>query len=115
MSGRPIDLDTLRRRLPRAWSAETSTLSSADNPARGQCSVTALAVQRLCGGDIVKTETPGGTHFYNRIGRATHDLTRSQFHSPIRYDDAPSSAEEALADTTPAQLEALLKALERPE
>ena len=104
--------ERLRARLERAWSAETSTLWTPDNPARGQCSVTALAVQKLCGGEILKTATPAGPHFYNRIGGEHFDFTAGQFEAPPCYDDLPSDAGEAMADTSPAQLEALLRGLE---
>ena len=104
-------LDDLAERLAHAWSAETSSLWSADNPARGQCSVTAIAVQRLCGGDILKTEASVGTHFYNRIHGERRDFTASQFDAPIAYADLPSDAAEAMADTSPAQLAALLRSL----
>lgn len=53
MSVPPRDLP---QRLRRAWSSETVTTWTADNPAKGQCSVTAIAVQRLLGGEILKTE-----------------------------------------------------------
>ena len=107
-----LDADDLRKRLGRAWSLETSSLWSPDNPARGQCSVTALAVQRLYGGDILKTRAPGGAHFYNRIGGARFDFTAAQFADPPAYEDEASDAGEAMEDTSPAQLEALLRGLE---
>jgi len=105
------DLDVLQQRLASAWSIRTNSQWSADNPARGQCSVTALAVHLLFGGDILKTRTAGGMHFYNRIGGETRDFTAAQFESPPSYDDLPSNADEALADTSAAQLEALMQAL----
>ena len=104
-------LGDLPERLARAWSAETSSLWSPDNRARGQCSVTALAVQQLCGGDILKSETAGGMHFYNRIDGARCDFTASQFDGPIVYADLPSDAAEAMAETSPAQLSAMLRGL----
>ena len=107
------DRENLEARLARAWSARSSSLWSADNPARGQCSVTALAVQRLCGGDILMTPTDGGPHFYNRIGGERWDLTAGQFEAPPSYQDRPSDAEAAMADTSPEQLAALLDALEQ--
>ena len=113
MSGAPADAEALRRRLERAWSDRTSSLWTPDDPARGQCSVTALAVQHLCGGEILKTPTPAGPHFYNRIGGERHDFTAAQFSRPPAYEDLPSDAGEAMADTSPAQLAALLDALER--
>ena len=108
---REAALDEFAERLKRAWSAETASVWSAENPARGQCSVTALAAQHLFGGELLKTRTPQGPHFYNRIGGAKRDFTAAQFDSPIAYEDAPADRGEALADTSSAQLEALLRAL----
>jgi hypothetical protein len=83
------------------WSAKTASPPqswSPENPARNHCSVTALVVQDVFGGDILKTRTAGGTHFYNSIGGQRWDLTMSQFQEPIPFDDTPSSRDEALAD-----------------
>lgn len=90
-------------RLKEAWSARTSTVWTAENPARGQCSVTALVVQDVLGGDILKTGTPGGTHFYNSIEGVRWDFTIGQFDRPIPFEDIPSTREEAMVDTSPAQ------------
>ena len=94
------------------WSAKTV---SADfdpaRPARNQCSVTALAVQSIFGGDIVKTPTSGGTHFYNAIDGVYWDLTIEQFDAPIPFANLPSSRDEALADASPEKLAALLAAI----
>jgi hypothetical protein len=98
-------------RLSKAWSAETASTWLPANTARGQCSVTALAAQRLLGGELLKTQTDSGPHFYNRIGGHRVDFTSAQFDSPLRYDDLPANPAEALADTSPRQLSALLRAL----
>lgn len=71
--------DALFERLKIAWSKESSDSWSAENPAKGQCSVTSLVVHDLFGGDILKTKTRGGTHFYNSINGVRWDLTISQF------------------------------------
>jgi len=83
--------------LSDCWSIETSSQWLPDNPARGQCNVTALVVHDLCGGDSLTTEAPGGWHFYNRIEGSRCDLTASQFASPIDYADIESTRAEALA------------------
>lgn len=88
------------RSLVQAWSLDSSSSWTAENPARGQCSVTSLVAQDVFGGDILTTQTPGGTHFYNRIGGARLDLTISQFDQSVTFDDALSSRAEALADTS---------------
>ncbi len=100
--------------VKRAWSAETiPDAFDPLNPCRNQCAVTALATQHLFGGEIFKTATKGGTHFYNRIDGRYWDLAADQFDEPIPYDNSPSSTEEAHEHATPAQLAALLANVER--
>jgi hypothetical protein len=109
--------EELFERLKLAWSRESSSKWSAENPAKGQCAVTSLVVQDLFGGSILKTATRGGMHFYNKIDGVRWDLTISQFDYPIHFEDRPSNRDEALADTTPALYEALkarLSASTRP-
>ena len=98
-----------------AWSPASSGKYAAENPARGQCGVTALVVQDVFGGEILKTQTAGGTHFYNRIGGERHDLTLSQFDAPIHFDDIPAMRDEAFADTSEAQYRALRMRLGMPQ
>ncbi|QPC90033.1 hypothetical protein [Mesorhizobium sp. INR15] len=94
-------------RLKTAWSPESSKSWSAENPAKGQCSVTSLVIHDAFGGDILKTQTRGGTHFYNVVDGIKWDMTISQFDRPIPFADLASSREEAMADTSPAQYAAL--------
>jgi hypothetical protein len=101
-------------KLRAAWSTETGGKWRPDNPAAGQCSVTALVVQDALGGDILKTDIGGAWHFYNRIGRRRVDFTMSQFDSPIGYDDLPSNRQEAFDDTSVRQYE-LLRGLVRSD
>ncbi len=101
----------LYRRLTRAWSSETGGKWRPDNPACGQCSVTALVVQDVLGGEILKTDVAGAWHFYNRIDGRRWDLTVSQFSTPIGYDDLPSSRHEALADTSKQKYATLMQRL----
>jgi hypothetical protein len=93
--------------LRKSWSSRTSDTWTAANPARGQCNVTALLVEELFGGEILKTPLPDGDHFYNRIDGQRIDLTASQLEAPIAYADLPSSRQEALSGTTSAKYEAL--------
>jgi hypothetical protein len=98
----------VQARLRRAWSLRSSGKWRADNPALGQCSVTALVVRAAFGGEILKTLVPfdGGAawHFYNRVEGRCFDFTAEQFAAPIRYDDVPATEAETLADTSPAQV-----------
>ena len=100
-------LGVFYQQLRRSWSIETSSRWTRDNPASGQCGVTALVVQEKLGGEILKTDVNGAWHFYNRIDGKRVDFTMSQFDSPICYDDVPSSRDEALGDCSKQQYELL--------
>lgn len=76
--------------LRSSWGADTCDPHDLpwrpENPARGQCGVTALVVQDLLGGDLVLAEVVAGGrkvghHYWNRLpeGREA-DLTADQFH-----------------------------------
>src|SRR6185436_2099938 len=59
---------------------------SPENPARGQCGVTALVVQEHLGGDLLLADVANadgsrqGVHYFNRLPDGTEvDLTREQF------------------------------------
>lgn len=99
--------DALARMLPECWSRASSSKWRTENPAAGQCSVTAILVQELLGGDILKTRVGADWHFYNLLDGVRRDFTESQFALPITYDDTPSDRADALTDTSPEQYEAL--------
>ena len=92
-------VEWIRARLRESWSIRTSSLWSEDDPARGQCGVTALVVNDHLGGEILRTPIGRTWHFYNRVGNRTLDLTAEQFETPIVYLDVVSSRDEAFADT----------------
>lgn len=97
----PLDL---YRVISRLWSGATSSPThawSSSTPAKNHCSITSLIVQDHFGGEILRTRTSGGTHFYNMIEGRKWDLTVSQFDEPIPYDDTASTREDAMADTSP--------------
>jgi hypothetical protein len=110
-SDTPREVDRLRRLLRSCWSRATSTLWSDENPARGQCGVTALVVHDRLGGEIVKTRVGEVWHFYNRVGGTRYDLTAEQFDRAPDYLDLPAGRTEALADTNEEQYAALSAAL----
>ncbi|MBA8877890.1 YunG family protein [Phyllobacterium myrsinacearum] len=97
--------------LKTAWSLESSSSWTHENPAKGQCSVTSLVVQDYFGGLILKTKTHGGTHFYNLIDGVRWDLTISQFDRPIPFQDQPASREDAMVDTSEQQYQKLKERL----
>jgi hypothetical protein len=65
--------------LASQWSADTSYHASGGwtptNPSYGQCAITALKIQDLLGGELVRVSAPyGGTHYANLINGEIHDL-----------------------------------------
>lgn len=99
-------------RLSKAWSSDTSSKWSVERQALGQCSVSALVVQDVFGGELLKTRVGDDWHFYNRIDGERFDLTAEQFEGAVSYDDLPASREDAFSDTSPEQYKALRAALE---
>ncbi|MGE6590109.1 YunG family protein [Bacillus mycoides] len=89
--------------LIRSWSIETSSKWTSENPAKGQCGVTALAIQDICGGQIKKTKIGEVWHFYNCIDGHRFDFTEAQFNENLNYLDMESNREEAFADTNEKQ------------
>jgi hypothetical protein len=84
-----------------------------DNPAKGQCNVTAVLVYDLFGGDILKTSLPEGDHFYNQIDDERLDFTASQFAEPIEYADIATDRDNALSQVTRHELQTLKTAFEK--
>jgi hypothetical protein len=85
-----LSFTDVERAVRASWGAETCDPAAVDewrpdNPARGQCGVTALVVQDLFGGDLVLAEVhvdgrQVAYHYWNRFGPGLDlDLTRGQF------------------------------------
>lgn len=108
-----MDKDRVAKALAKSWSRATATSWTAEQPAAGQCNVTALLVHALFGGEILKTQTPSGDHFYNRIDGERLDFTASQFEHTLSYDDAPASIPETERGATLAERGALRSAFLR--
>lgn len=89
--------------LLEAWSKESSTQWTENNPAKGQCGVTSLVVHDYFGGDILKTKIEESWHYYNRIDGERLDFTASQFDVEPVYLDIESNREEAFTDTNQNQ------------
>ena len=93
--------------LQKSWCLESSSIYDKKNPSIGQCSVTAIVLQREFGGIILKTKTNGIWHYYNNINGDIYDFTSCQFSEKIQYQNITSSVEEALTDCTESQVAAL--------
>jgi hypothetical protein len=82
-----IEKSLLETALKKSWTRQTSSDPrnwSSDNPAWGQCAVTALIVNDYLGGEIVwaRAALPDGrelSHYFNKILGFEDDLTRFQF------------------------------------
>jgi hypothetical protein len=108
-----FDAEQVAGALLKSWSLEWARQWTAENPAAGQCNVTALLVHELFGGELLKTRLPEGDHFYNRIGGRRYDFAESQFTLPITYADLPTTRAEAARGATIAELAALRLAFQR--
>jgi hypothetical protein len=107
-----FDPDEVQSALRKAWSSSTSSQWTADNPAAGQCNVTALVIHELFGGELLKTPLPAGDHYYNRIGGERYDFTASQFDRPIAYMDVLTDRADAELGAAHDQLAELRAAFE---
>lgn len=104
-------IEHMQEALLTSWSIKTSSKWTKDNPAKGQCGVTALVVNDVHGGLIRKTLLSEGWHFYNEINGERYDFTTSQFNEDIGYMDILSSRAEAFLDTNQKQYDVLKQSL----
>jgi len=68
-----------------SWDRDTSYepfVWSNENPAWGQCAVTALVLQDYLGGDLIRASNLNITHFWNLVDDLEIDVTEEQF--PVR-------------------------------
>lgn len=103
MKSNVITIEQLLCIFKESWSINSSTKWTQNNPAKGHCGVTALVVNDILGGEIIKTPTTDGWHFYNMVNNIYYDLTASQFSTKIEYVNVLSNREEAFLDTTEFQ------------
>ncbi|UCM87894.1 YunG family protein [Streptomyces marincola] len=86
----PLLLADVERAVRASWGADTCTPEyrarwTPDNPARDQCGVTAMVLNDLLGGDLLRGEVRVAGqrtdfHWWNRLGMGVEiDLTREQF------------------------------------
>ena len=113
-----FDEARLRSALRASWSLETASQWSVENPANGQCNVTAALVYDLFGGEVLRTRCADVWHYYNRIDGVRMDLSDSQFTDPgARFDlpdpylDELSTRDAAMATIPQREYDALRVAL----
>lgn len=108
--------------LLESWSSDTGILfGHSAHPSYGQCAQTAIVIQDIFGGDILKLlwnwegeNKPQKNHFYNMVDGEIYDFTIDQFDVEgikvaFHKKDIPSSIEEAMEETNVSQV-AMLKA-----
>lgn len=99
-----FDPDRIQAALLRSWSLRTASKWTPQNPAAGQCNVTALLVHEMFGGELLKTPLLDGDHFYNRVLGRRYDFTSVQFNAPVIYLDLLTDRMDAeLGATAPQQ------------
>jgi ribosomal protein S18 acetylase RimI-like enzyme len=109
---KPLSIVNVLQSLKVSWSIHSSSRYSLINPALGQCAVSALVINDLFGGELVKVELPEGRHFYNRLAGEKVDVTESQFIEPsLPYQEQKVTLEEVQSDCTPEQYFALKAAV----
>jgi hypothetical protein len=89
----PRNLLAASNAIRACWSARTSSIDdwSPAVASRGQCAVTALLIQELFGGELLRAVVADESHYWNRLPDQTElDLTRDQFD---RFDISGSVVE----------------------
>lgn len=84
-------MEELYEILKKSWSKDTCFPSgrntwSSDNPSYGQCAITSIVVQDLCGGKIMKCMCDEVSHYYNEIDGKIIDYTKDQFKNIPNYE-----------------------------
>jgi hypothetical protein len=107
------DLESIEQRFRCAWDALTSSDPgwSPSLPSLGQCAVTALIVQDLYGGQLLRARLGEVTHYWNALPDGTEvDLTRDQFDDFVPADTTTASREYVLSFPVTRRRYELLKA-----
>lgn len=105
-------LGALEAALTQSWSQSTSSYGeqwSAENPASGQCAVTAALVQEQLGGDIVRVMfTDRGktdSHYFNVLPNGERvDFTYRQFSPEVTFEPSLTTDTQALVAATHAYI-----------
>ena len=102
--------------LNESWGKDTAYRKDAlnwtsDNPALGQCAITALLFNELYGGRIYSGVTDDGVvHYWNRKYGIKYDFTKQQFNPMVKFRDVKRwNRNELLATGNVAERYALLR------
>ncbi len=85
----PEGFERVAEAIRQAWGGDTCAHPdwNSQRPEDGQCAVTALIVQDLFGGELLRTIANGESHYYNSIDGQIVDLTRAQFDEPLMLEE----------------------------
>jgi hypothetical protein len=94
-----MNIKMLEEKLKLVWSKETS--NSPDKwrkktPSIGQCAVTALIVNDLYGGLILRGQLEGDSHYWNLINDKIIDFTGDQYKDPLSFSAIGTRSREYL-------------------
>ena len=100
-----MEIKDLKEILRVSWDKSTCSPGlksewNEDNPAIGQCAITALIVNDLFGGKIMRCVSNTGSHYYNLIDDEIVDLTVEQFlgYFPLYKESSERSREYLLSN-----------------
>jgi len=85
--------------LKKCWSLNSNAKWNIDNPVRDLSGVTALVIQDVFSGDILKTKVNKEWHYYNLIDGNRVDFTELHSSGQIYYTDQKCNRIEAVLDT----------------
>jgi hypothetical protein len=114
-----VNGEALIARLSPAWTSETSSDAehwSEANRAWGQCAVTALIVQDMFGGELLRSKVENISHYWNRLPSGEEiDLTRQQFGETVVLQGIETRTREYVLGfpDTKRRYKALLRRLAR--
>lgn len=97
-----MKINGLKRLFLLSWKQETCSPGlksewTKENPALGQCAITALIVNDFFGGKIMRCMSSSGSHYYNLIDDKLIDFTVEQFLGEIpQYDEGEERTREYL-------------------
>ncbi|NLK72008.1 MAG: hypothetical protein GX285_03185 [Clostridiales bacterium] len=83
----------LKKAIQKSWGVDTAYKDdipkwSTNNPAAGQCAVTALVIHDFFGGQIYSGVSQDGVvHYWNKVHGIKIDLTRSQFKETKKFSN----------------------------
>lgn len=80
-----MDKELLRKILKECWGDDTNL--AVDGNIAGQGTVTALVVQDIMGGDIMRTSAGEEWHFYNMENGVRYDYVGEELGIKIEYED----------------------------